>query len=325
MNILLTGGAGYIGSHTSLALLDKGHEVTVIDSLITGNERLVPKTADFVKCDVSDEQKITNLIKKKKFDVVMHFAGLVRVEESIKDPKKYELHNYEKAKSFVNICIKEGLNNLIFSSTAGVYGVTKEIKKIDENKKIDPINPYAISKYKFENYLIDLSRNKKLNATILRYFNVAGADSKNRTGLMSKNSNNLIKVACEVATKKRKKIIINGEDYNTNDGSPVRDFIHVSDLADMHVVVANKIILEKETNIYNCGYGSGYSVKEVINEMEKILDYKLNKEIGERRPDDISYSVADSQKFEKKFKWKPKYNDLNYILKSALKWEKLLK
>ena len=325
MNILLTGGAGYIGSHTSMALVEKGHSVTVIDNLVTGNSSLIPKKVNFFNSDISDENKICSLLKDNKFDVVMHFAGLVKVEESIKDPEKYNLYNFEKAKNFFSFCLKFDLKKIIFSSTAGVYGKTKEFKKIKEEDKLQPSNPYAFSKHKLEQHLLRLSREKKIQCIILRYFNVAGADQKKRTGLIIKNSNNLIKAVCEAATKKREKIIINGNDYKTEDGTPVRDFIHVSDLADMHAMVAENITLNGQTDIYNCGYGSGYSVGEVVREMEKITKQELKKEIGPRRKNDIPYSVADNKKFKEKFNWSPKHNDLSYILRSALEWEKKIK
>ena len=191
--------------------------------------------------------------------------------------------------------------------------------------KLDPSNPYTSSKLSIEKFLLELSSRDKINFIILRYFNVAGADEKKRSGLVSKNSNNLIKVICEVASGKKEKIIINGEDYDTRDGSTVRDFIHVSDLAEIHINVAEYLKNGGSSEIYNCGYGQGYSVKEVVAEMEKIINRKLKVEIGPRRESDIPYSVANSDKFKKKFNWKPKYNNLNYILKTALNWEKLFK
>ncbi len=205
MNILLTGGAGYIGSHTTLALIEKGHSVTVVDNLITGNLKLVPKEANFFETDISDEIKIKSLIKENKFDIVMHFAGLVKVEESLKNPEKYNLYNFEKAKIFFKACVDLGIKKIIFSSTAGVYGKTKELKKINEDDKIHPSNPYAKSKHQLEKYLISLSKERSISSIILRYFNVAGADKKNRTGMLTQNSNNLIKVLCETAVKKKRK------------------------------------------------------------------------------------------------------------------------
>ena len=185
-----------------------------------------------------------------------------------------------------------------------------------------PTNPYSKTKHEFEKYLLNLSKENKIKCIILRYFNVAGADEKKRSGLVAKKSNNLIKSICEVATNKRSNIVINGDDYDTQDGTPVRDFIHVTDLAEMHTIAAENLN-KKNSEIYNCGYGEGYSVKQVVLEMEKILKHSLNKEIGRRREGDIPYSVADTTKFKKEFDWNPKYNSLNYILKTALEWEKI--
>ena len=319
MNILLTGGAGYIGSHTTLSLIDKGHSVTVIDNLITGNKTLIPTKAKHFNFDIADENSIQKILKENKFDVVMHFAGLTRVDESVKYPEKYELHNFEKSKIFFSLCIKNNLKKIIFSSSAGVYGNNNSSNLIEESE-LKPINPYAESKYKIENFLI--SKKDKIDYTILRYFNVAGADKGKRSGLIAKSSTNLIKVLCELAVNKRKKIIINGDDYETKDGTAIRDFIHVTDIADMHVLAANNLLKNRSSNIYNCGYGSGYSVKEVITEMENILKNKLQVEIGPRRPKDIAVSVANSDKFKKEFNWKPRLNNLNIILSSALNWEK---
>ena len=319
MNILLTGGAGYIGSHTALSLIDKGHSVTVIDNLITGNKTLIPTKAKHYNFDIADENSIKKILKENKFDIAMHFAGLTRVDESVKYPEKYKLHNFEKSKIFFSLCIENNLKKIIFSSSAGVYG-NNNSSNLTEESELKPINPYADSKYQIENFLI--SKKDKIDYTILRYFNVAGADKDNRSGLIAKSSTNLIKVLCEVAANKRKKITINGNDYKTKDGTAIRDFIHVTDIADMHVLAANNLLKNPSSNIFNCGYGSGYSVKEVITEMENIVKNKLQVEIGPRRLKDIAVSVANSDKFKKNFNWKPRFNNLNIILSSALNWEK---
>ena len=319
MNILLTGGAGYIGSHTALSLIDKGHSVTVIDNLITGNKTLIPTKAKHYNFDIADENSIQKILKENKFDIAMHFAGLTRVDESVKYPEKYKLHNFEKSKIFFSLCIKNNLKKIIFSSSAGVYG-NNNSSNLTEESELKPINPYADSKYQIENFLI--SKKGKIDYTILRYFNVAGADKSNRSGLIAKSSTNLIKVLCEVAANKREKITINGNDYKTKDGTAIRDFIHVTDIADMHVLAANNLLKNPSSNIFNCGYGSGYSVKEVIREMENIVKNKLKVEIGPRRAKDIAVSVANSDKFKKNFNWKPRFNNLNIILSSALNWEK---
>ena len=320
MNILITGGAGYIGSHAANIFLDYGYPVTIIDSLVNGHKSLIPKKAKFLNCDIADKNKISSLLEENKFDVVVHFAGFTRVAESVKEPKKYYENNFEKPKLFFDYCLNYNLRKIIFSSTGSIYG------NIDKKNilETDTANPYSDSKYKLEEYLFQLSKEEKINATILRYFNVSGADEKMRSGLMS-NPDNLIKAICEVATDKRKKLIINGNNYNTKDGTAVRDFIHVSDLAEMHLIAAKHLINKSETEIFNCGYGIGYSVQDIVTTMSKILKNKINFEYGPRRKGDAEYSVANNEKFVKKFNWKPKYNNLEYILKTALDWEKKIK
>ena len=322
-NILITGGAGYIGSHVSFLLIEKGYNITIIDSLITGNKQLVPKEANLEICDITDTDKVTQILKSKKFEAVLHFAGLIRVDESVKYPEKYIEFNYNKAKIFLDICFQNNLNKVIFSSTGTVYGSPKD--KIIESDELNPLSPYADSKLMLENYLIDQSKNVNVKYIILRYFNVAGADQKMRTGLISKFSTHLIKVASEVATKKRNKLIINGDDYNTPDGTPIRDYIHVSDLADIHLKSLEYLLKDNQSEIFNCGYGKGYSIKEVINCLNNLLETNINFEIGPRRDGDSECIVSNSEKFIKAMSWKPKFNDLNYILKTAIAWEKKLK
>ena len=324
MKILVTGGAGYIGSHVCNLLLDSGYEVTVIDSLVTGNKNLVPKNARLVVSDIADEKKIEDLVIKEKFDLVMHFAGLIRVDESVKEPKKYHMFNFEKGKIFLNICFKNGLNKIIFSSTASVYGNPSK-EKVLESDPLNPLNPYATSKLKLEDFIKKTSEKIDLKYIILRYFNVAGSDDKLRSGLISKHSSHLIKIACEVAVGKREKLIINGNDYDTFDGTPIRDFIHVSDLADIHLISAKHLIDSGKSDIFNCGYGKGYSVKEVIENFNQILDKKISYEIGPRRDGDSKMIIANPEKFNKFFGWKPKFDNIKYILKTAVDWEKKIK
>ena len=321
--ILLTGGAGYIGSHVAHLLIDKGHSVTIIDSLITGNKKLVPKKAKLYICDIADKLKVSKIISQQKFDLVMHFAGLIRVDESIKKPKKYIDYNYKKSKIFFNICFKYKLQKLIFSSTASVYGNVKN--KALENDKKNPLNPYALSKLKTENFIIEKSKKKSISYIILRYFNVAGADKKLRTGLVSKYSTHLIKISCEVAAGKRDKLIINGDDYDTIDGTAIRDYIHVSDLAEIHYICGKNLIKNNKSKIFNCGYGKGVSVKEVIKSLNKILGFQISTKIGRRRPGDSIKVVANTAKLHKYLSWKPKFNNLKLILNSSLKLEKKLK
>ena len=322
-NILITGGAGYIGSHVCHLLIEQGHKVTCIDSLITGNKELLPKQVKLEVFDIAEKEKVTKLIKDNNFDLVMHFAGLIRVDESVKQPKRYNNFNYLKAKIFLETCYKNGLKKIIFSSTASVYGNTKT-QKVKETDPTNPLNPYASSKLELENFIRETSESYKTKYIILRYFNVAGADEKMRTGLISKVSSHLIKVACEVVIGKRDKLIINGDDYNTPDGTAIRDYIHISDLAEIHLISSNYLIDGGESNLFNCGYGNGFSIKDVINEFNKIINKNLETIIGPRRPGDSEMIVSDVEKFTKYFSWKPKYNNLNYILKTAIEWEKKL-
>ena len=322
-NILLTGGAGYIGSHVAHLLIDKGYDVTIIDSLINGNKFLLPKEAKLEICDISDSDQVSKIIQSNKFDLVMHFAGLIRVDESILHPEKYNNFNYKKGKIFLETCLANQLDKVIFSSTASVYGNTIK-EKVSENDALNPLNPYAQSKLKLENYIINKSKNNSLKYIILRYFNVAGADEKLRTGLVAKSSTNLIKVICEVATGKKDELMVNGNDYNTFDGTPIRDFIHVSDLAEIHFLAANYLMENKKSEIFNCGYGKGFSVMEVLNNMNDILQKKLPTKISQRRDKDIKSSVADIKKFKSCFNWEPKYKDLKHILKTSYEWEKKL-
>ena len=321
--ILVTGGAGYIGSHVCHLLIDQGHEVTCIDSLITGNKELLPNSVKLEVFDIAEKEKVKNLIQENNFDLVMHFAGLIRVDESVEQPERYREFNYSKAKIFLETCFENGLKKVIFSSTAAVYG-NPPSHKVKETDLTNPLNPYASSKLELENFIKKTSKQYNSNYVILRYFNVAGADEKMRTGLISKVSSHLIKVACEVVVGKRDKLIINGDDYATPDGTAIRDYIHVSDLSEIHLISANHLINGGESDLFNCGYGNGFSIKEVVNELNKIINNNLKTSIGPRRPGDSQLIVSNVEKFMKYFSWKPKHNSLNYILKTAISWEKKL-
>jgi UDP-glucose 4-epimerase len=322
-NILITGGAGYIGSHVCHLLIDQGYNITCIDSLITGNKELLPKEVKLEVFDISEKEKVANLIQSNNFDLVMHFAGLIRVDESVEQPDKYKDFNFIKAKKFLETCFENNLNKVIFSSTAAVYGNPK-YDKVTEEDPVNPLNPYAASKLELENFIKETSSKYNSKYIILRYFNVAGADEKMRTGLISKVSTHLIKIASEVATKKRDHLIINGDDYDTPDGTPMRDFIHVSDLADIHLISAKHLISGGQSDLFNCGYGNGYSVREVIKNLNKILNEDINVKIGPRRPGDSKMIISNVDKFKKYFKWQPKHNNIKKILKTSIEWEKKL-
>ena len=319
MNILLTGGAGYIGSHAALSLLDDGHKVHIIDNLSTGNEILIPENAKFTNCNINNEEVISNLIQSNNFDMLMHFAGFIQVEESVKQPEKYFENNTNNSIKLFNICEKNGLNKIVFSSTAAAYGLVSENKLIDEYTNLNPQNPYAESKIKTEKFLFD--NKDKFQFIILRYFNVAGADKKLRSGQISKKSTHLIKKISEVVVGKRDQIKIFGNDYNTPDGTAIRDYIHVSDLADIHLEVAKYLLKNLESNLFNCGYGNGFSVLDVVNTTNSIYQNKIIYKFSNRRDGDVEKLISDTSKLLKYIKWQPKYNDLKEIINSSVKWE----
>ena len=319
MNVLLTGGAGYIGSHAALSLLDSGHKVHIVDNLSTGNEKLIPKNAKFTNCNINEEKIISNLIQSNKFDLLMHFAGFIQVEESVKYPEKYFENNTNNAIKLFNICKKNGLNKIIFSSTAAAYGSVSENKLIDEETILNPQNPYAESKIKTEKFLIENQNYFKF--IILRYFNVAGADKNLRSGQISKRSTHLIKILSEVVVGKRNHIEIYGNDYDTADGTAVRDYIHVSDLADIHLEVAKYLLENLESNLFNCGYGNGFSVLDVVNTANKLYQNKITYKFSNRRDGDVEKLIAQTSKILKYIDWKPKHNDLKEIINSSIRWE----
>ncbi len=321
MKILLTGGAGYIGSHAAIALLDGGHKVTVIDNLSTGNKKLIPPSANFVNCNINDVTTISQILQKEKFDALMHFAGYIEVEESVSNPKKYFDNNTKNSKILFDTCIKNNLKNIIFSSTAAAYGNPANSEPIKESTDLKPINPYGESKIQSEIYL---KENSQCNFIILRYFNVAGADPKMRSGLISKKATHLIKIASEVAVGKRKDITIFGNDYPTPDGTAIRDYIHVSDLADVHVKAVEYLVSKQQSNIINCGYGKGFSVKDVLKIVNQVNDKPISIKNGDRRAGDPSMLVSNVSKLHSLFDWQPKYNNLSFIVKTSIDWEKKL-
>ena len=318
MNILITGGAGYIGSVTANYLLDNGHKIFLIDNLSTGDKKNIPKKCQFFKSSITNKKILGKIFKKNRIDIVLHFAAYIDVAESVKKPIKYYKNNYENCKIFLSICKMNKVKNIVFSSTAAVYGNTKN-KLISEKSTTRPLSPYAKSKLKIENYLI---KDNFFNYVILRYFNVAGADLKLRSGLISKKkSTHLIKKLCENYLN-NKSISIFGSDYPSKDGTAIRDFIHVMDLADVHLKSAKYLLNKKKSLILNCGYGNGYSVKQVIDTFNLLSKKKILFNYKRRRSGDLFRLVADNKILKKKLNWKPKYNSLKKILKSSLDWEK---
>ena len=320
MKILLTGGAGYIGSHVLLSIIENKHDVTVIDDLSTGNIDLIPKNIKLINTNINDSEKISNVLVEENFDILLHFAGFIRVEESVQNPDKYFKNNTNNAIELFKTCYKNNLRNIIFSSTAAAYGNPNNNESITEDETLNPLNPYGESKVNTEKYL--LNNKDKYNSIILRYFNVAGADPELRSGLISNTPTHLIKILSEVAVGKRDKISIYGNDYNTEDGTAIRDYIHVSDLASIHLKAAKYLLENKVSNIFNCGYGKGYSVLEVINIAKKIYGEKIKFEYDKRRPGDAEKLISNVDKLHQHIDWKPKFDNLDLIIQTAVEWEK---
>lgn len=321
MNILVTGGAGYIGSHVVKMLGDQtSHNITIIDNLTTGFRDSV-LAGELIIADLVDTVKIEQIFKEKKFDVVIHFAANIRVDESVKNPVKYYSNNTINAINLIGLCTKYRVNKFIFSSTAAVYGNTAGIPVKEDDLK-NPLNPYGMSKLMIERVLYDVSAaEESFKYCVLRYFNVAGADGSMRIGQRTPNATHLIKVACQTALGLRGSMAIFGTDYDTPDGTGVRDYIHVDDLAAAHIS-ALEYLQDNDSNIFNCGYGRGYSVREVINTVKKVsgIDFKVLEE--GRRDGDSSKVVADNSKILNMTSWHPQYADLEYICGTAFEWEK---
>ena len=328
--ILITGGAGYIGSHVVKLLLEEtDYNITVIDSLITGFKSTIDtlksiRDFDFIQADLSNWDEIRGIFKAKQFDAIIHFAASLIVEESVENPLKYYLNNTANTINLLNLANGYGVEKFIFSSSAAVYGEPNidDIKNgIKEDFPANPINPYGTSKLFNEKIIQDVAKaGNNLKYVILRYFNVAGASLDLAIGQKTKNATHLIKVAAETALGKRNKMYIFGDDYPTDDGTCVRDYIHVMDLADAHVR-SLEYLENSESDIFNCGYGTGFSVKDVVNAMKKIAgDFEV--ETAPRRAGDPALLIANSSKIKSKMNWKPRYNSLELICKTAYEWEK---
>jgi UDP-glucose 4-epimerase len=322
--VLVTGGAGYIGSHAVLALLDAGWRVSVIDNLSTGFEWAVPREATLIQGDIADQALLARLIEEHGIGAIIHFAGSIVVPESVEKPLQYYENNTVKSRSLIESAVKGGVRHFIFSSTAATYGIPEQVP-ITEETRTQPINPYGWSKLMTERMLIDTAAAHPLNFCALRYFNVAGADPKGRSGQSTAGATHLIKVAVEAAVGKRSHVSVYGEDYDTPDGTGVRDYIHVSDLAAAHVDALQKLIDESgKSHIMNCGYGRGFSVLEVLDAVDRVTNMKIERRLEARRPGDPDALVADNRKILSTLPWRPKLDDLDTIVAHALAWERKL-
>jgi UDP-glucose 4-epimerase len=319
--VLITGGAGYIGSHAVLACLAAGHAVVVVDNLSTGVRANVSPDCDFVQSDIGDMVAMEAIIDDHDVHAILHFAGSIIVPESIHNPILYYENNTVKTLKLANLAKDKGIKAFIFSSTAAVYSPDNQ-GALTESAAKAPMSPYGWSKLMSEQMLADVSAAHGLPVGVLRYFNVAGSDPQGRTGQSARNATHLIKVACQVVTGQRETLPVFGSDYPTHDGTCVRDYIHVSDLADAHVILLEHLLAGGDNVTANCGYGTGASVLEVIRALEGQINAQLPVEHMPRRPGDSPSLVADSTHLQTLLNWVPKYADLNVIVASALAWER---
>lgn len=320
-HILVTGGAGYIGSHTVRLLIKEGYKVTVLDNLVNGHKESVPDGVEFVELDLGEREVLTKFIEHNNFDAVIHFAAFIEAGLSMKEPEKFFENNCVNGTNLLNAMVANDLKIIIFSSTAAVYGdpVSESIK---EDHPLNPVNHYGRTKLIFENILSMYAETHGLKYTSLRYFNAAGADPSGEIGEDHDPETHLIPLIFRTALGKRKSISIFGTDYDTKDGTCVRDYIHVNDLAQAHILVLEKLFETGEGDIYNLGNGHGFTVKEVIEAAEKVIGYPIPKEEEGRRDGDPAVLIADSKKIKSKLGWQPKYTSIEDIIETAWKWHK---
>ena len=321
-NILVTGGAGYIGSHIVELLVKTKANIIILDNLVTGHKKLLNKKAIFIKEDINNKTKLTQIINDYKINSIVHLAGLLNVSEAEKNKKKYYKNNVDGTLNLVHSCKNSSVRNIIFSSSCSIYGNVRG--SVSEKKKPNPQGYYALTKYKAEEIIKKFSKKYNYEYGILRYFNVAGASPSGKIGEIETSHGHLIKNIAIQSLKKKPVISIYGNDYKTKDGTCVRDYIHVSDLANIHIKALKYINKNSKSLILNCGYGKPYSVLEISNILKKKnKDTKIN--YKKRRPGDIAQVYSNTKKLDKILRLKPKYDSLKYILESAYKWEKRLK
>jgi len=323
--VMVTGGAGYVGSHTVSKLLQAGCHVCVVDNLYSGHSWAIPKEAAFLHLDIHDREGMSRAMIEHQIDSVMHFAGHVVVPESVQNPSRYFHNNVLGSLDLIESCIDRQIDRFVFSSSAAVYGIP-DSRQVHETDKLSPINPYGRSKLMAEWMLDDFAKstNGKFRYAALRYFNVAGASMQGRLGQSTTNATHLIKVAAEAACGIRPDLSIFGDDYDTPDGTCVRDYIHVDDLADAHLQALDYIESQNQSITLNCGYGSGFSVKEVIDCVKSVSGRDFPVNIRARRPGDPPHLIANTDKIRNLMEWVPRYNNLETICKSAIDWEKKL-
>lgn len=321
--VLVTGGAGYIGSHVVLALGDAGRPVVVLDDLSTGRRAAVPPGVPLIEGDAGDRATVGRILQEHRIGTVMHFAGSIVVPESVERPLDYYRNNTAGSLALIDACVQAGVGRFIFSSTAAVYGMPERMP-IGEDTPTRPINPYGQSKLMTELMLRDAASAYGLRHVVLRYFNVAGADPAGRSGQSSRVATHLLKIAAQAATGRREEIQVYGDDYPTPDGTCVRDYIHVSDLASAHVAALRHLEAGGGNETLNCGYGRGHSVREVLEVVEAVLGRSLRIRTVERRAGDPPELVAGVDRIRRTLDWTPRFADLRTIVRTALDWEERL-
>lgn len=321
MAVLVTGGAGYIGSHMTHRLVDEGEAVVVLDNLSTGSKAMLPSKATLVVGDIGDRTLVDGLIQENGIQRIVHFAGSIVVPDSVSNPLDYYLNNTANSRSLIACAVRGGVQAFLFSSTAAVYGQPVK-QKIDETTPPAPLSPYGWSKLMTEVMLRDTAAAHGLKYAVLRYFNVAGADPQGRTGQVSPRATHLIKVAVEAALGERPCLDVYGTDYPTPDGTCIRDYIHVSDLISAHVLALRHLLQGGESLTANCGYGRGFSVLEVIDAVKRVSGTDFAVRLAGRRPGDPTALVADSTRIRERLGWRPELDDLDTIVRHALLWEK---
>ncbi|MCB2046542.1 MAG: UDP-glucose 4-epimerase GalE [Novosphingobium sp.] len=322
--VLVTGGAGYIGSHAVLALVDAGWPVAVIDNLSTGFRFAVPDGVPLYEGDIEDGALLARIFAEQGTRAIMHFAGSIVVPESVENPLKYYHNNTVKSRALIEAAVMAGVPHFIFSSTAATYGIP-EVSPVSEDCPKLPINPYGMSKLMTETMLADTARAHAINYCALRYFNVAGADPQARSGQSTAGATHLIKVAVEAALGKRERVSVFGTDYATPDGTGVRDYIHVSDLAAAHVLALEALIADPATSLtMNCGYGRGFSVLEVLDAVDRVTNRRLERVMEPRRAGDPDSLISDNRRIKASLPWVPAHAELDTIIAHALQWERKL-
>ena len=322
--VLVTGGAGYIGSHAVLALKDAGWPVAVIDNLSTGFRFAVPDDVPLYEGDIADADLLARIFAEQGTRAIMHFAGSIIVPESVENPLKYYENNTVKTRALLAAAVAAGVPHFVFSSTAATYGIPDTIPVTEDALKA-PINPYGTSKLMTELMLADVAAAHPMNYCALRYFNVAGADPQARTGQSTAGATHLIKVACEAATGSRDSVAVFGTDYDTPDGTGLRDYIHVSDLANAHVLALEALAADPQRSLtMNCGYGHGYSVLEVLDAVDRVTNRTIERRFEPRRAGDPPALVAGNERIKATLGWQPRHDDLETIVEHALQWERRL-